>query len=95
MVEVEPIKYISGFRNIRPSTAIKAPKKSELKKLVDANIRASSTLFAPSLLDIFAPAPCPNIKPKACNIAINPKTIPTAPVALVPTVETKYVSAML
>ena len=53
------------------------------------------TLLAPSLLDIFAPAPCPNIKPKACNIAINPKTIPTAPVALVPTVETKYVSAML
>ena len=60
-----------------------------IKKLVDANIRASSTLFAPSLLDIFAPAPCPNIKPKACNIAINPKTIPTAPVALVPTVRNK------
>lgn len=80
---------MSGFKNIRPSTPIKAPKKSEPKKLVEANIRASSTLLAPSLLDMFAPAPCQNMKPKACNIAINPKTIPTAPVALVPTVETK------
>ena len=80
---------MSGFKNISPSIAINTPKKSEPKKLVEANIRASSTLLAPSLLDIFAPAPCPNIKPKACNIAIKPKTIPTAPVALVPTVETK------
>ena len=40
------------------------------KKLVDANMRALSTSWAPSFRLILLPAPCPNIKPKALMIAI-------------------------
>ena len=35
------------------------------------------------------------MKPNACNIAIRPNTTPVAPLAEVPSVPTKYVSAML
>ena len=41
------------------------------------------------------PEPMPRVKPIAWKIAISEKTTPTAPLALVPSWETKYVSAVL
>ena len=41
------------------------------------------------------PPPCPNVKPKAWIIAIKPNTMPTAPLALVPSLPTKAVSTIL
>ena len=41
------------------------------------------------------PAPWPNMNPKACRIAISPKTTPVAPDALVPIPLTNQVSAIL
>ena len=41
------------------------------------------------------PAPMPSVKPVAWKMAMRQKTTPTAPLALVPSCETKYVSAVL
>ena len=41
------------------------------------------------------PPPMPIVKPTAWMIAMIEKTTPTAPAALVPSWDTKYVSAML
>ena len=79
----------------------KAGEEAELKKefpdaeYVDANLLALSRSLFPSFLDMILPAPCPNINPKACRMAIRLNTTPTAPLALVPKRLTKYVSAVL
>ena len=41
------------------------------------------------------PAPWPNMNPKAWMMAMSPKTMPTAPEALMPTRPTNQVSAIL
>ena len=51
--------------------------------------------FAPSCLESMFPAPMPIVKPMAWIMAMIEKTMPTAPVADVPSIETKKVSAVL
>ena len=65
------------------------------KKEVDAYVLAVPTSWAPSFLEIKLAAPVPKVKPIAWNKAIMEKTIPTAALALVPSLETKKVSAVL
>ena len=88
-MSVLPIKRIIGSIKMSPMTITTAPTKIERKKLVEAYILAFSTFFEPSCCEIFAPAPCPNIKPKACRIDIKLNTIPVAPLAEVLIVPTK------
>jgi hypothetical protein len=59
------------------------------KKLVEAYFPALSTSFAPRRRDITLPAPWPNMKPTAWIMDIRPNTMPTAPLALVPSWLTK------
>lgn len=63
---------------------INTPLRNEAKKPADALTEALCLSFIPRALESMLPAPCPNIKPIAWMIDINPNTIPTAPLALVP-----------
>jgi hypothetical protein len=74
---------------------IAAPLIKEPKQPVEAVLEAASVSLAPRALEMILPEPWPNIKPKAWIIAINPKTMPTAPLALVPSLPTKAVSTRL
>ena len=95
IVGVLPSARINGVKNVIPTAPISVPVRIDRKKLVDANLLALSRSLFPSFLDMILPAPCPNINPKACRMAIRLNTTPTAPLALVPKRLTKYVSAVL
>ena len=58
-------------------------------------ISASSFLCSPRRLEIVLPDHIPIQKDTACIRVIRENTIPVAPDALVPSFETKYVSAAL
>ena len=76
-------------------TAHRTPTPIAQKKPVEAVVVASDTSRLPSSRDMMLPEPCPNIKPTACMIAMNPNTTPTAPLALVPSCPTNAVSTRL
>ena len=95
MVSVLPSSITSGFSQINPAIPMTIPQKSARKKPVEASTLAVSSSCIPNFREIILPQPCPNINPNACKIAINPNTIPTAPLALLPNVPTKAVSAIL
>ena len=95
MVGVAPSSDMSWSLNRRPPRAITVPPAMEEKKATDAMEWASSLLPAPRLRDTRLPAPIPKVNPTAWMMAIREKTMPTAPLALVPSWDTKKVSAML
>ena len=76
-------------RNAIPTMLRMRESTTAKKNPEDAVLVASSSFFAPSCLESMFPAPIPIVKPMACIMAMIEKTIPTAPDALVPSLETK------
>ena len=79
----------------KPVPATRRPKKKLKKNPVLVTRCASFWSLAPKNLDIRLEAPVPTKKPSAFNIIGIENTTPTAPVALVPSLPTKNVSARL
>ncbi len=67
-----------------PTKARIIPNAIEEKNAEDTRISASSWSLAPRALLVSIPLPIPIVKPIACMIAIIENTMPTAPLALVP-----------
>ena len=84
-----------GVRNTAETSAIARPVRKESMTPVDATTLASSTFFCPSRRAMMLPEPMPYMKPNAWMMDIKPKTMPTAPLALVPSVPTNAVSTRL
>ena len=95
MVSVAPRSRISGTTKIDPKMVSKSPITIAVKNPVLAAQVALSSSFAPRCRDTIVPEPIPSVKPTAWIIAIRENTIPTAPTALVPSWDTKKVSAIL
>ena len=72
-----------------PKIPINAPVSSAKNNPVEEYRRAFSMFCAPRFLLMQLPEPWPNIKPKACKIAIRLKTTPVAPLAEMLIFETK------
>ena len=84
MVSVLPRSITKGLSTSIQQPATSAPNISAAKKAVDATLEACSPFLAPSRRAMMLPAPLPNKKPTACKTAIKPNTIPTAPLAELP-----------
>ena len=95
MVSVLPRAVTMGSRNAKPMQVMTAPQTKDPKKPEEAYTEARSVSRPPSALAMALPAPWPNMKAKAWMIDMNPKTIPTAPEALLPSCPTKAVSTRL
>ncbi|OPZ40543.1 MAG: hypothetical protein BWY99_00639 [Synergistetes bacterium ADurb.BinA166] len=95
MVSVAPSSRIRPSMRLRPKTASSMPNRKTTKNPLEATVFASSTFCAPSRRDIQVPEPMPMVNPTAWIMAMREKTIPTAPEALVPSLDTKNVSPML
>ena len=95
MVGVLPRIVTSWSRNANDRTESRTPKPRAKKNAVEVVTQASSLRFWPSSRETMLPAPWPNMKPKAWMMDMKAKTMPTAPLALVPSWPTKAVSAML
>ena len=79
----------------KTATEMITPMPKEQMIPVDATRDARSVSRAPSSRAEMLPEPCPNMKPTAWMMAMNPKTTPMAALWLVPSCPTKAVSTRL
>jgi len=89
MVGVAPRARTRGSISDSPATVRSRPRARDMRKALVATPSASSFRRAPRSRAVQLPAPIPTVKPTAWMMAISENTTPTAPAALVPSLETK------